>query len=119
MSETMTKGKKVDAVNAHVMDVLTVIRGGDLMFDLSQKLQEVIAGVRESGKKGSITLKLVINPLSTGNGDTVGVKDTIRIDVPKKTVNPTLFFTTTKNTMQRKDPRQDEFPAEAGFAQQE
>ncbi len=101
--------EKSDAVRGDIISVLQNLRNGDCVFELSQELEEVVAAVGETGKKGSITLKLSIDP-HKGDTLTLDIEDKIEKKVPKKDKPPSIFFRGKNNQLQRQDPRQLNLP---------
>ena len=104
----MVTTEKADAVHVNFTDLLAKIRKGQAVFDASQKLEELVAAVRETNKGGELTLKLKIKPLTVGDGSTVTILDDCKLKLPEATVANTIMFTTKNNTLQREDPRQME-----------
>lgn len=94
-------------------EVIEQLRGGLPYELLHKRLMDVVEGVKESNKEGSITITLKITPAVEGNADQVTVTDEIKSVRPKITGKDTkvdtgksLFFTTVGNKLQRMDPRQ-------------
>lgn len=89
--------------------ILVQLRNGLTHEELTQKLDEVVAAVRLTGKKGSITLTVSVEPASKGSVDTLFVEDEIKVKIPEMDRGATVFFATPENGLQRQDPRQLEF----------
>jgi hypothetical protein len=83
-------------------------RKGGLHTELSEDLADLVTKVVDTGKKGSITLKLTVAPNS--DGETVKVVDDIKIAAPKFDAKPTLFFHDAHGNLTRTNPRQPELP---------
>lgn len=88
---------------------LAELRKGVTVSDLSDELAALVARIRETGKKGSITLKLTLVPADT-SGEAITIDDDISVKLPKLTRSKTTFFTTDENSLQRNNPRQPDFP---------
>lgn len=88
-------------------DVLGDLSGGSVADELTAALAEVVAGVRETRKVGSLTLAIKVRP----NGeDTVMVTSEIKPKIPEPARGDTLFFTTTDGSLRRDDPQQHKLP---------
>jgi hypothetical protein len=84
------------------------MNAGASLVDLSQAMEQLIAAVRQTGKKGSLTYRLDVKPASEGDVVTVMLTDDISTKLPKAARATSLFFTTEENGLQRSDPRQVE-----------
>lgn len=98
-----------DVVRGNVLDILKQIRGGDLVFEMNREIEKVVAGVRESGKGGSLTLKVNITPIRQGS-TALNVQGDVTGKVPQPAHDATIFYPTEGNTLQRNDPRQRNMP---------
>ncbi len=113
MSEEKISYGKVDGkVHGNIMELLPEVRGGDMVFELSEEVQNLIAAVRETGKVGKIKLTLKVSPLNKGNADSVKIEDSIDLTLPKPDKKMTIFFTNDKNQLLRDDPKQMKFAFE-------
>lgn len=83
-------------------------RGGLLHDELSEQLASLVVACTETGKKGTLTLKLTISP----NKDevTLLVLDDVAVKSPKPDAKPGLFFFDEHGNLMRRDPRQAELP---------
>lgn len=82
-------------------------RRGGLHAELSETLAEVVDGVMEHGKQGTVTLKLTIAPANDG---AVFVADEVKASVPEGDKEKSLFFADSRGNLSRRDPRQSEIP---------
>lgn len=98
--------EKKDNAKVNLMDIMKDIRAGDFVFEASQELEKVIAGVRETTKAGKLVITLRIEPLSKGDVSTVRVIDDIDAKIPKPDKKNSIFFTSEDNRLLRDDPRQ-------------
>lgn len=80
--------------------------GGQLHDELSSKLHELIEAIRETGKAGSISLKIDIKPIAGTDGRTLTVTDTVAAKLPKTERPKSIFFATDDGNLSRTDPRQ-------------
>lgn len=86
------------------MDFLREHRNGVTHDDLSDALQDVVAGVLEEGKAGKLTLTISIKPL--GKSDGLEVSADVKSAPPKPTPGVSIFFASPENNLVRQDPRQ-------------
>lgn len=89
------------------METLGNLRDGRTIDDLAFELNQVIEGVRSTGRAGELKLTLKITPAKKGDGEVVMLADEIKTKVPKEQAS-TLFFTTADNNLSRNNPRQGE-----------
>lgn len=89
-------------------DVLRDLSRGQTYDDLTTSLAEVVAASLETGKTGSLTLKLTVKP----NGDaSVLITDDIKTTVPTMKRPDTLFMATSSGALLRDDPDRANRPA--------
>jgi len=105
-TETKTKA---DTISTDFPKFLSEIRKGQLVFECAEKMEELVAAIRRENKSGSFNLKIEIGPLNPGNADTLAITAKPTIKAPEPTTPKAVFYSTSKNTLQRKDPRQQEF----------
>jgi hypothetical protein len=89
---------------------LAEMRKGRTLTELSTELESLIKAVRETGKKGELTLKLKVTPDSEGT--ICLVEDQVSVKTPKMDKASTTFFITDDNQLSRSDPRQEEMKFE-------
>ena len=85
-------------------------RKGELLHECSQRLAELVSACRETGKSGTLTLKLTVNIPKQAEAGTVYVHDEVTIKTPKPRRDGSLFFTTDDNRLTRANPNQRELP---------
>lgn len=73
--------------------------------ELSDALAEVLQGVRDTGKQGTLTLKLTLKPEAIAAGQ-VSITPDIIAKAPQLPRDKALLFFTPDNNIQREDPRQ-------------
>lgn len=95
------------------LDILAELRRGRLSAELTESLGELITACQDTGKKGTLTLKITIEPDKVEDFETPRIKVTDQIGVarPKRSVQPSTFFLTDDGRPVRRDPNQDEFPS--------
>lgn len=90
--------------------LLPELQKGRVNDEITQKLAEVAQAVIDTGKKGSVTLTLNVEP--TGDGAAVKVKDALKAVVPEPDRRATLFFVGDDGELSRSDPRQTDIEDE-------
>ena len=94
--------------------------GGGTVTELSEGLAELVRRVADTGKKGSISLTVAVEPMKGGDGKTMVVKDSISLKLPEYDRTASVYFTDEDGHLHRNDPRQMAFgflrevPAPAG-----
>ena len=91
-----------------VVALLSGLRRGSFLEDAAEELEEVLAAVRESGKKGELTIRIAFKPLTSGGA--LEITDTIAAKRPAPDVGTTLMYFTSEGGLSRRDPRQPELP---------
>lgn len=87
-------------------EVLRQLDRGRVHARASQELGELIQAFHETGKAGSITLKIDIKPASENDSDMAKVEATISTKLPKPGHAPTLMYVDDEFRLTRRDPRQ-------------
>ncbi|MEU0087225.1 hypothetical protein [Streptomyces sp. NPDC006274] len=80
--------------------------GGTLHTELSEKLHDLVQAVQETGKGGSITLKIDVKPIPGTDGRTLTVTDAVVTKLPKTERPKSIFFIDDDMNLSRTDPRQ-------------
>ena len=96
----------MNATNNSFLTVLGELRKGLTASELSDDLAALIKSVRDTGKKGGLTIKLEFIPSSGGETVLVTADWSLKEPLPNKA--STTFFTTDDNLLVRHDPRQRE-----------
>ena len=87
------------------------VRDGRAHAELTGQLAELLAAVLETGKGGSLTLKIDVKPAGRGSDvDKVVITDTVTSKVPKPDRGQDFFWLTDSNNLSRNHPRQSELP---------
>ena len=86
------------------MDTLREVEYGHLLNDLSDIQREILDGVSETQKKGSLTITLEYIP--EGDGQVTIVAKEPKASIPQMPRGKTLFFLTPERNLTRHDPRQ-------------
>lgn len=96
------------AESRNFMQWLLAQRGGVLHSELTDALQEVVAGAVEHQKPGKLTLTIDVRPME--NGVNVMVADGVNAKVPQPDKSPSLFFTDSHGNLSRDNPYQEPLP---------
>lgn len=83
--------------------MLSDLRYGTLLDDLTEKMQEVVNACYDTGKRGSLTLTINVVP---GKGGEVVISDKIVAKAPEHEAASSVMFVTPEGNLQRSDPRQ-------------
>lgn len=78
--------------------------------ELGEGLRDLVARVEDTGKKGSLTLTVTVEPLK-GNEDCLTVSDEIKLKLPEHDRGASIFFRGRDGNLQRDDPNQPTFDA--------
>lgn len=89
-------------------DFLHEQAGGRTHEELTEALAEVVAAVRDTGKKGTLTLTLTVTPLKNGGG-ALTVTDSVKKGVPIHDRRASIFYATNSGSLTRDDPMQPTF----------
>ncbi|MDB5458121.1 MAG: hypothetical protein JWP92_3706 [Caulobacter sp.] len=93
------------------MEIFTIllgqIRKGRVVEELTERLSEVTAAVKETGKAGTLTLKLKISPRK-GDSYQVTMAASVESKIPRDDLPEGVFFITEDGGLVRNDPNQKE-----------
>ncbi|MFK5689575.1 hypothetical protein ACI3EY_07900 [Ornithinimicrobium sp. LYQ92] len=76
--------------------------------ELGEGLRDLVARVEDTGKKGSLTLTITVEPLK-GNDEALQVSDEIKLKLPEHNRGASIFFRGSDGNLQRDDPNQMTF----------
>lgn len=79
--------------------------------ELSEGLRDLVAKVIDTGKKGTLTLVITVEPMPKSDGNALVVTDEIKLKLPEFAREASLFFADADNNLVRSDPRQLVFEA--------
>ena len=88
---------------------LQAIRNGGLINDLNESLQSLVTMVMETGRAGSVNLKISLKPVSK-NDDQLMVSDTMTIVPPKALPGQTVLWVNQDGELVRNAPDADDRP---------
>jgi len=93
-----------------IVDTLRELSKGRVLDELGINMAELVHAVRDSGKPGSLLLKLTVKPASRGQTTAVMVGADIQLKRPKVERGEDVFFTTADDALVKQDPNQGELP---------
>lgn len=95
-----------------IFDVLSQIKGGAAIHDAAKDLNELVRAVKATGKSGTLTIKLTVEPDKAD--DTVcTIQPDVTLKLPKKARAKAIFYIDDKTgDLTREDPRQTQMKLE-------
>jgi hypothetical protein len=89
-----------------IFDVLSQIRGGAAIHDAAKELNDLVRAVKDTGKSGTLTIKLTVEPDKTDD-TVVTIQPDVTLKLPKKARAKGIFYVDPKTyDITREDPRQ-------------
>jgi hypothetical protein len=95
------------------LSTLLDLRRGALADQLQTELTTVVAAVRATGAKGTLTLTLTIKPAAKGDVGTLMIDDDVKCKIPTAARGSTIMYATEANELSRGDPRQPKLDLDA------
>lgn len=95
-----------DVVIRPFADALLELSSGRTHTELSETLHELIGRVRDTGKKGSLTLTITVARVKNAAENTLTVTDNVTAKLPAHDRNVSLFFADADGNLSRTDPNQ-------------
>jgi hypothetical protein len=83
--------------------VLSEISKGVVADEAATKLAELVTGVQETGKKGSVTVTIQVAPYK-GNDEVVNVSAAVTAKLPRAETPTSIFYTAGNGNLSRNDP---------------
>lgn len=90
-------------------DTLAKLRQGELVDELTTAMQKLVSVCADTGKKGSLTLKITLQP---GKAGQIEIHDELVVKEPKQEKGTSIMFATPEGNLVRDDPRQKKFELE-------
>lgn len=88
------------------LKTLGELRRGDFAETLDAELAALVDAVCETGRKGSVNIKIDVSLASKGDDRTLKIKDVIKVTAPQPELGETIMYRTADGHMSRRDPRQ-------------
>jgi hypothetical protein len=110
---TNTESKKDTDAQTTAPDFIAFVAAldkGRTATELGQKLQELTAAVENTGRGGTLTLKVTVKPAGTRTtkSGAMLVADEITLKAPKMPRDESIFFSDADHNLVRNDPNQTE-----------
>lgn len=102
----MPKPNDDDTVVRPFADALIELSGGRTHTELSEQLHQLIAAVRDTGKKGSLTLTITVSRMKNASENTLTVTDDVKAKLPAHDRNVSVFYADANGNLTRRDPNQ-------------
>ena len=90
-------------------DWLREQQSGRTHDELTDALATLAAAVKETGKKGSISLTITVAPFDKGNGAALTVTDLVKVALPQHDRRKSIFYADDNGNLTRDDPMQPTF----------
>ncbi len=90
-------------------DWLREQQSGRTHDELTEALAQLAASVKETGKKGTLTLAVTIAPFDKGNGGALTVTDLVKLALPQHDRRKSIFYADDTGNLTRDDPMQPTF----------
>jgi hypothetical protein len=87
-------------------DFLRVHNVGETDDQLAEAFRDLIGRVKDTGKPGTVTLTIKVEPVKGAPSDCLGITDTIKLSLPDRVRNGGVYFTDRANNVAANDPRQ-------------
>lgn len=97
-----------DPVIRPFADALLELSGGRTHAELGEQLHDLIAAVRDTGKKGSLTLTITVSRMKNSER-VLQVVDDVRSKIPALDREVSVFYTDADGNLTRTDPQQLSF----------
>jgi hypothetical protein len=98
--------KNIDHEEQEFSDFLAEFGHGVTNRTAAQRLREVVQACRETGKKGSVTIKIDV----AVSGGLAEIKATVKASRPEGTLPGGMYFATDDGELATEDPRQTKLP---------
>jgi len=107
MNKTSKVNSECDpALDGAFLNIIQAHRGGSIISEISAQLKQVTAAVQLTGKGGSVTLTMKINPASKGDASTLVFLPKVKADVPEPEAAGSIFYADADFNLVREDPNQ-------------
>lgn len=100
---------KVDNTRMDGLGLVAGIDGGAVAYGFSCQLAEVVKAVKETGKKGKVSITLTVDPLPKFGESAVALKANLALSVPRPDYKQMVKFALDDGTLIGDDPKQRKF----------
>lgn len=101
-----------DTPDQHVRPFVDWLReqsGGRTHDELTDALAELVIAVKDTGKKGSLTLTITVAPFDKATTNTLTVTDQVKVTLPQHDRRKSIFFGDDAGNLTRENPLQPTF----------
>ncbi len=91
---------------SNFLDTIRSLRGGLVLKDLERQLEQVINGVQDAGKKGTVTLTLTLEPHGKENKEIHVKAKAVAKAPPAPGLDDASIFFAVRGSLVRDDPEQ-------------
>lgn len=102
---------QVDGVRTDAMEMLQELQSGNLLYELSVAIDEVLDGVKETGKKGSVKLVLEFHPMTDVNEFALKILPDVDKKVPRLPMKAETRFMGKNGGVTKHDPTRPFLPS--------
>jgi hypothetical protein len=95
---------------SEAIEFLSYQRSGTLLADIGEEVSKLARAVRDTGKKGTLTITFTIEPAGRSLGGQIKIEDKIVAKPPRPDVADTLMYVDSNGKLSRRDPRQPTLP---------
>lgn len=92
-----------------LLQVILDMRSGQVAQDCNNKFNDVLAAVLDTGCKGELMIKILVEPSKFGMGRAVleiQATHECKVKKPENSIGKSLFFVTKDGSLTRDDPEQ-------------
>lgn len=79
--------------------------GGKTHAELSESLRDLVSRVQDTGKKGTLVLSIVVEPMK-GDSDVLVLTDNITLKLPEFPRASSIYYADEDHNLRREDPKQ-------------
>lgn len=107
---TTTKAKQPEQpAPTDTVAILQNLRRGAVLGDIHDALRTVTQHVRQTRKKGVVTIKLTIQPNAKGDSEMLRIEDEVQMKLPQAERGSSIFFADDDGNLSRNPINQAEF----------
>lgn len=88
------------------LSVLGQLRRGLFVEDLDRELAALVDAVRDTGRRGAVTIRLEVGLASKGDDMALKIGDSIKVATPQPERGDTIMYAAGDGRLSRRDPRQ-------------
>lgn len=109
MATTDDESGAVEEFKRPALDLLAELNRGKTALELTDEIHKALKKIAETGRPGSVTLTLKIEPDKKAADERVFVTPAVTSKLPSLPQPSSLFYLTDDHNLTRQDPRQEAF----------